>query len=578
MQALKKLLKYLKPYWVAALVAPIMMMLEVAMDLLQPRLMETIVDQGIANLDLNLVIHTGLLMIGVALVGMVGGVACTYFAIYASAHFSADVRSALYRKVQTFSFGNLDALQTGQLVTRLTNDVNQVGMLVQSALRIMVRAPLILLGSLVLAVITSPSLAVLLLALMPLLLLLVWWVTRKASPLFSAVQAGVDGVNTVMQENLTGVRVVKAFVRGDFEKQRFGVANDVLMDRTIQALQLMAVVMPAMSLVMNLGLVSALWFGGMQVNTGSLQVGQLVAFINYLLRALGSVMMVAMVIVQLTRAVASADRIAEVLDSHPDVQDAPNALTPAGVRGRVVFENVSFGYDGEDEAVLKGVSFAAEPGETVAILGATGSGKTSLVNLIPRFYDVKDGRVTIDGQDVRALDQAALRQAIGVALQEVVLFSGSVRDNIRYGRPEASDAAVEEAARAAQADEFIRNLPEGYDTLLGQRGVNLSGGQKQRLAIARALLVKPAVLILDDSTSAVDATTEAQLQRELQAWMRGRTSFVIAQRISTVLNADRILVLDNGRLAAQGTHNELMRSSAIYREIYDSQLGSPVAA
>ncbi|MBI4928630.1 MAG: ABC transporter ATP-binding protein [Anaerolineae bacterium] len=578
MQALKKLLKYLKPYWVAALVAPIMMMLEVAMDLLQPRLMETIVDQGIANLDLNLVIHTGLLMIGVALVGMVGGVACTYFAIYASAHFSADVRSALYRKVQTFSFGNLDALQTGQLVTRLTNDVNQVGMLVQSALRIMVRAPLILLGSLVLAVITSPSLAVLLLALMPLLLLLVWWVTRKASPLFSAVQAGVDGVNTVMQENLTGVRVVKAFVRGDFEKQRFGVANDVLMDRTIQALQLMAVVMPAMSLVMNLGLVSALWFGGMQVNTGSLQVGQLVAFINYLLRALGSVMMVAMVIVQLTRAVASADRIAEVLDSHPDVQDAPNALTPAGVRGRVVFENVSFGYDGEDEAVLKGVSFAAEPGETVAILGATGSGKTSLVNLIPRFYDVKDGRVTIDGQDVRALDQAALRQAIGVALQEVVLFSGSVRDNIRYGRPEASDAEVEEAARAAQADEFIRNLPEGYDTLLGQRGVNLSGGQKQRLAIARALLVKPAVLILDDSTSAVDATTEAQLQRELQAWMRGRTSFVIAQRISTVLNADRILVLDNGRLAAQGTHNELMRSSAIYREIYDSQLGSPVAA
>ncbi len=579
MRSLRKLIVFLKPYWIPALLSPLFMLLEVVMDLLQPRLMETIVDVGIARMDMAVVLRTGLQMVGVAFVGMLGGVGCTLTTVRASLGFSADLRAALYRKVQALSFGNLDALQTGQLVTRLTNDVTQAEQVVSIVLRIMVRAPLTLIGSLVLAVITSPRLSLLLLALSPLLLLLLAWVSRKAYPMFGAVQESLDGLNTVMQENLTGVRVVKAFVRADYENARFGRANDQLADTSIRAMQLMAVVMPVMMLALNLGIVGALWFGGVQVNAGTLQVGSLIAFINYLLRALSSLVMVAMLMVQVSRAGASADRIAEVLDSQPDVQNRAGALTRFAPRGRVAFEHVNFSYDGDDESVLTDITFTAEPGEIVAILGATGSGKSSLVNLIPRFYDVKAGRVTIDGMDVRDVDQTALRRAIGFALQDVVLFTGSVRDNIRYGRPEASDEEVIAAAKAAQAHEFIQAMEQGYDTQLGQRGVNLSGGQKQRIAIARALLIKPAVLILDDSTSAVDAETESKIQAAVDELMRGSTCFVIAQRISTVINADKILVLNDGKLSAMGNHRELLERSPIYREIFDSQLGgSPAVA
>lgn len=578
MQSLKRLSIYLKPYWKLAVIAPSLMALEVAMDLMQPRLLETIVDLGIAKLDMEVVFQTGLWMVIVALIGAIGGIGNNVTSVMVSQSYGADLRSALFRKVQSLSFGNLDTLETGQLVTRLTNDVNQISGMVMMLLRMLVRAPLTMLGSLVLAVLTSPKLALLLVVLMPILVLIMWVVMRQAYPLFSGVQKRLDRVNTIIQEYLSGVRVVKAFVRANHEENRFNVANDDLRDQTIRALNLMAVLMPLMMIVMNVGVVCAIWFGGVQVTVGELQAGELIAFINYLTRALFSVTMVAMMLAQFSRAQASADRVLEVLDSEPEVQDKPGAQAIPQPRGLVSFENVTFSYNGDEHAVLHNISFQAQPGKTVAILGATGSGKSTLVHLIPRFYDVKKGRITLDGVDIRDLPQSDLRRSIGIALQDVVLFSGSIRDNIRYGRPDATDEEVIAAAKAAQAHDFIISFPDGYDTQLGQRGVNLSGGQKQRISIARALLVKPAVLILDDSTSAVDAETETKIQTALEEIMRDRTCFVIAQRISTVLNADKILVLDEGKLAAEGTHSELMTTSPIYQEIFASQLGGGISA
>jgi ATP-binding cassette subfamily B multidrug efflux pump len=405
------------------------------------------------------------------------------------------------------------------------------------------------------------------------------WVIKKAFPMFGEVQGRLDDLNTVMQENLAGVRVVKAFVRAEHEEQRFRATNAGLMDLTIRAVRTVSATMPGMMFALNLGVVGAIWFGGVQVTQGGMHVGQLIAFINYLMRTLMSLMFVSMLVMRIARAQASADRVQEVLDSEPRVRNKPAAWETFVPQGRVTFDGVTFSYDADGhDPVLKGISFVAEPGQTVAVLGATGSGKSSLIHLIPRFYDVTGGRILLDGVDVRDVHTAALRRGMGVALQESILFSGTIRDNIRYGRPDASDEEVIAAAKAAQAHDFICEFPDGYDTMLGQRGVNLSGGQKQRVAIARALLTQPAVLILDDSTSSVDVETEAKIQDALEGIMRDRTSFVIAQRISTVLNASKILVLDDGQIAAEGTHRELLISSPIYREIYDSQLGNGVDA
>jgi len=575
MSSIQKLARFLRPYWKPAIVAPLLMVLEVTMDLMQPRLTQQIVDVGIAQLDLSVVINTGLLMVGLALIGAFGGAGCTVYAVIAAQGFGADLRSDLFRTVQSLSFGNLDELETGQLVTRLTNDVTQVQEVVMIILRIMVRAPLLLTGSLIMAVITSPQLALLLLVLAPILLVVLLWVIRKTHPMFSQVQRGLDNLNTVMQENLAGVRVVKAFVRADHEEQRFRKTNESLVDQTIRAARLAAVTMPFMMLALNLGVVGVIWFGGVQVTHGSMGIGQIIAFVNYLLRSLFSLMMVSMLLMRVSRAEASAARILEVLNSEPQVQNKPHAVGTFKPRGQVVFENVTFNYsDNTHDPVLKDISFVAEPGQTVAILGATGSGKSSLVHLIPRFYDVTNGRVMVDGVDVRDVDKEALRRNVGIALQESVLFSGTIRDNIRYGRPEATDEEVIAAAQAVQAHGFISEFPDGYDTILGQRGVNLSGGQRQRVAIARALITNPAMMILDDSTSSVDVETEYKIQHALAELMKERTSFVIAQRISTVLNADKILVLDDGRIAAEGTHSKLLVSSPMYREIYESQLGN----
>ncbi len=573
MRATRKLAAFLGPYWRWAILAPLLMVLEVSMDLLQPRMIQRIVDDGIARNDMATVVNTGLLMVCFALTGLVGGMGCTVFAVLAAQGFGADLRGSLFRKVQALSFGNLDRLETGKLVTRLTNDVSQVQDLVMMLLRVMVRVPLLLVGSLIMAIFTSPRLALLFVPLIPVITVALIWIIRRTFPMYSQVQRLLDALNTIVQENLAGARVVKGFARADHESRRFRRANDRLMSQNVAVVRTGAVTMPFMMLTLNLGVVGVIWLGGVQVKSGDLEVGQLIAFINYLMQTLMSLMTVSMLIVRVSRAEASAERIQEVLDSEPDIRSCPDARTAFSPKGRVAFEDVSFSYAGnEHDPALSGVSFVAEAGETVALLGATGAGKSTLVNLIPRFYDVTGGRITIDGVDVRAIDETALRGAVAIALQESVLFSGTIRDNVRYGRPTASDAEVIAAARMAQAHDFISRLPDGYDSIVGQRGVNLSGGQKQRLAIARALLMNPTVLILDDSTSAVDVETEARIQRALAHLRENQTRLVVAQRISTVLSADRIVVLDDGRIVAQGAHDELLASSPIYREIYESQM------
>jgi len=575
--SLRELARYLKPYRTWAIIAPLLMMGEVACDLLQPTLLGRIVDEGIATMNMAVIIRIGLLMIGAAIVGWFGGAGNGVFATRAAQGFGADLRGDLFRHVQRLSFSNLDRIETGQLITRLTNDVTHVQDAVGALLRIMIRGPLLMVGGLVMAIITAPSLAWVPFALLPLMTGLMFYLVKRGAPMFRTVQAKLDALNQVLEENLSGVRVVKAFVRKMHEVARFGRSNTDLTDTTVRAVRVMSVAMPAMIIITNVGTVAVLWFGGGSVIRASMEVGQILAFVTYLQQTLFQMMMVGMLIMQFARASASGDRILEVLHAVPDVTNRPGALKDVALDGRVAFEHVVFSYheDGSDP-VLNDVSFQVRPGQTVAILGATGAGKTSLINLVPRFYDVTAGSVKVGGYDVRDVDLATLRRAIGIATQETILFTGTVRDNIRYGRPSATDEEVIAAARIAQAHDFITSFPEGYDTMIGQRGVNLSGGQKQRIAIARALLVDPAVLILDDSTSSVDVETETRIQDALRAARADRTCLMIAQRISTVLTADQILVQDGGRIVASGTHRELLASSPVYQDIYNSQLGEGV--
>ncbi len=570
MNETRRLATFLRKYRLWVILAPLMMTFEVALDLLQPWLIARIIDDGIANSNDDLVRDTGLIMIGVATLAMIVGVSCSIFAVRASQGFGADLRGALFGKVQQLSFGNLDRLETGGLITRLTNDVTQLTETVAMLLRIMVRVPLLLVGSMIMAAFTSPRLALLFLVLIPLIAVIIGLVMRIAFPIFKVVQKKLDRLNTVMQENLAGVRVVRVFARTGYETDRFQAANADLRDTTLSVIRYIVLVMPLLMFVINLGIVAAFWFGGRMVDAGSLEVGQLVAFSNYLLQSLMSIMFLSMLAMRFARAEASATRVNEVLDSVPTVTNPPLALAEFRPQGRVEFDNVTFAYDDESEPVLRDISFTAEPGQTVAILGATGSGKSSLVSLIPRFYDPTAGRVLIDGVDVREIDESALRATIAVALQESVLFTGSVRENIRYGRPTASDAEVERAARMAQAWPFISELPDTFDAIVGQRGVNLSGGQKQRIAIARALILRAPILILDDSTSAVDVATEARIQAAM-AGLR-QTCFIVAQRISAVVAADKILVLEAGRIVAEGTHEELVETSTVYHDIHESQM------
>jgi len=576
MSSVLRLYRFVRPYRGQAIVALILLLGMVAGDLLIPRLAQRVIDQGIVAGDLHVVVTTALLMLGAALVSALFAVANNIFSVRVGQYFAHDLRAALVRKAQTFSFANLDALQTGNLITRSTSDVNMVQLIVQMSLRILTRAPIWIVGSVVLLVLTSPQLALMMAGFVPIILLFVIWFARKARPMFAWVQRKLDRLNTVLQENLAGVRVVKAFVRENREVERFDAANVELMERNIAVMRLLAYLLPLMIFVLNLAVAGAVWIGGVTTLSGGMTVGEVVASINYLSFALFPMMMLAGMLGPISAADASASRILEVLDSEPRVVERTGARPLEHPAGRIAFEGVSFTYDGGNP-VLQDVSFVAEPGETVAILGATGSGKSTLIHLIPRFYDVTDGRITFDGVDVRDLTLRSLRSSIAIALQESVLFGGTIRDNVAYGRPDATDEEILAACEAAQAAQFVRSFPEGLDTAIGQRGVTLSGGQRQRLAIARALVARPKVLILDDSTSAVDIETEVRLQDGLDRLIAESshvtTRFVVAQRISTVLLADKILVLDQGRLAAVGTHAELLEKSSIYHEIYRSQLG-----
>jgi ATP-binding cassette subfamily B multidrug efflux pump len=575
MRQLRRILRFLAPYRRKSAVALIALTFSIGTDLAVPRLIQRIVDDGISKGDMGVVLGTMGIMLAVSALGAIASVVNTRFAVDAAMGYGMDVRAATFRKIQSFSFSNLDERRTGALMTNLTSDVNRVQTTVQMGLRIMTRAPLMMLGSIVLMVTTSPGVALYVLALLAVTGTLIVVLSSRAQPIFLRVQERLDRLNSVLQENLAGMRLVKAFVRSHEESRRFGVVNDDLMAQNIRVQRLFAVIMPTLTIIINIGLALVILVGGRQTIAGTMTTGQLMAFINYLMLTMFPLMLLGMLLVMLSQADASAGRINGILETKSTIVDRPGAVELTSVQGKVAFEHVSYSYQGAcAEPVLADVSFIAEVGQTVAILGETGSGKTTLVNLIPRFYDVCDGRITVDGIDIRDVTLNSLRRHMGISLQEAVLFTGTIRDNIRYGRPDASEEEVIAAAQAAEAEEFILNMPNGYETKVEERGANLSGGQKQRIAIARALLMKPAILILDDSTSAVDVDTEVRIQDALLRVHHHTTVFIVAQRISTVLNADKILVLDKGRIVAEGVHQELMQTSSIYREIYESQLGN----
>lgn len=576
MKYLLSLSSYLKPYWKQSVLALILLIAVVIMDLAIPKLIQRIIDEGIAENNMQLVINTTALMLGLSLLSAVFSVGMNYFSVSAGEGFGRDLRDSLFLKIQNYSYGNLDRMRTGQLLVRLSSDISMLQRIVRMMLRIGTRAPLLMIGSLILMFMTNMRLALFILPLLVVTAAVILFFVSRMSSMYMSVQKRLDLMNTVLQENIAGIRVVKSFVRDDHEEARFEKRNENYTRASVKVMQLVATMNPTLMGLINVGIVIIIWVGGIQAVSGQFTIGEIVAFVNYLLTTMTPLMIMGMLSQVLAAGTVSAERVREVLDEESEVQDAEHARellpeTPI----RVEFKNVRFFYNGNNqEMVLDDVSFSAQPGQKVAILGATGSGKSTLINLIPRFYDISAGQILIDGQDIRDLKQDSVLSLIGIVPQETVLFSGTVWENISFGKPEAEEDEIIQAARAAEAHQFIMNLPDQYDTQVNQRGVNLSGGQKQRIAIARALLTKPKILILDDSTSSIDVETEGRIQMALNKLMQGCTSFIVAQRISTVLNADNILVIDKGKIKAQGTHPELMDTSKIYREIYDSQLGS----
>ena len=576
MAHIRKLFYFVKPYWKLSVLSLFLLTSLVFMDLAIPRLIQRIIDEGIKQNNQTVVLQTAGLMLGISALSAIFAIGNNIFSIRVGEGVARDLREALFEKIQSFSYGNIDHFTTGKLMVRLSSDSGAVQRVFQVSLRIGTRAPLLMIGSLILMFNTDKALA---LTIVPLLLVtstVIVFFSLKMEPLFRSVQQKLDRLNTVLQENIAGVRLVKAFVRGDHESERFEAANEDFTERTVRVMQFMSTMSPVLTVFVNIGIVIVVYAGGLQAIQGNMTVGQIVAFTNYLVTTMSPLIMMTMLSNVWANGMASAQRINEVLDTVPDVQDQDAAgILPNQAQARVVFKNVSFHFNGtSDGIVLENINLTAEPGQTIAILGATGAGKTTLINLIPRFYDPTEGQIFIDGVDIRSIQQDSLLAQVGIVPQETILFTGTVRDNIRYGHPDASEDEVVAAAKAAQAHDFITTLPNGYDTHIEERGVNLSGGQKQRIAIARALITQPKILILDDSTSSVDVETETKIQNALDEIMRNRTSFVVAQRISTVLNADKIVVLDKGKIAAQGTHAELMQNSPIYQEIYDSQLGN----
>lgn len=581
---IRRLARYLGHYKLYVIIAPLFMIGEVFLELRMPLMMARIVDAGIPQRDLGFILRTGGVMILLALGGMLCGVANMVTSSIAAQGFGWNVRKALFARITSFAFSDIDRFSTASLVTRMTSDTTQLQNTFMMTLRLMIRAPFMMVFALVLAIGIHARLAAILLVAIPLLSFGIFFIMSRAEKLFAAMQRKIDALNGTVQENLIAVRVVKAFVREAHEKSKFRKSNDELRQAGVRAATLVITIMPMMTLVMNMATLAVLWFGGRLVGAGELTTGKLISFIQYITQILMSLMMVSMVFLMSARARACGNRVVEVLDTEPAIRDEERAalLTDDGeeqedkrvTAGRIEFRDVSFRYPGggSGEDVLTGITFTAEPGEVVAIVGGTGTGKTSLVQLVPRLYDATGGQVLIDGVDVREYPLRPLRQSIGVVLQNNLLFSGTIRDNLLWGDDYADDESVEAAARTAQAHGFVTGFPDGYDTMLGQGGVNVSGGQKQRLCIARALLRKPRILILDDSTSAVDSDTERSIRTALREGLADTTVLLIAQRISSVSWADRILVLDNGQLVGNGTHAELLRTCPVYAEICATQI------
>ncbi len=574
---IKKFAVYIGQYKKQLMLVPILVLIDVLAELSMPILMAKIVDVGIPTNDIRYIASVGALMVFLSMVAIGMGTLFMKYSSIVALGFGANLRDALFEKVQTFSFKNIDHFSTASLVTRLTNDAVNLQNTFMMIVRLLLRAPLMLVIAFIFAYNINAQLSLVLAIAIPALGLAIVMIIGKAINLFTIMQTKIDGLNLTLQENLIGIRVVKSFVRSDFEKQKFKGSNDGLTDATINASILAITIMPIMMLIMNLSTLAIVWFGGKMVFNGTLGAGELISFISYIMQILFSVMMISMVIVMSARAIASGERILEVLETDVDIKDFSATIgsdaLPQVTSGKVEFNNVSFKYnlEGSGEHVISNISFAANPGEIIGIVGGTGTGKTTLVNLIPRLYDVVEGNVMVDGHDVREYTLEDLRAGIGVVLQNSTLFSGTIRENLLWGNSEATQAEIEEASKDAQADEFIKAFPEGYDTYLGQGGVNVSGGQKQRLCIARAMVKKPRILILDDSTSAVDSATEAKIREAFYQHLSNTTVFIIAQRISSVSGADKIIVIDDGKIVDFGPHQELIKSSQVYQEIFASQ-------
>lgn len=572
-----KVLRYLKPYWLFALLCPLAMILEVSMDLLQPTLMSDIVDNGIlgdaaADENLRYVLITGLKMLMFSLIGCFGGIASAAFGTAAAQKMGNDLRKDAFAKVMHMSFQQTDKFTTGSLVTRLTNDITAIQEFVAMSLRMFVRTGMQFIGGIAVILTLNVNFGIVLVISLPVQLIAVAIIMKKASPLFSIVQSRLDKVNSVVQENVSGARVVKAFTREEYEINRFDNANTDLMTTNLKVQKLLATLNPILMIIMNASVIAIIMIGGFQVEAKAMQVGEVMAAVTYITQILMSVMMVGMMFQQVSRSAASMKRVNEVLSTNPVISDGHKSADSDN-SGTVEFRNVGFSYPGSSgKPVLSGIDLKAEKGQMIAILGSTGCGKTSLVNLVPRFYDATNGDVLVDGVNVKDYDVDTLRSKIGVVLQKSELFSGTVAENIRWGCEMATDEEVKTAAKIAQAEEFIDGFNDGYDTMISEKGASLSGGQKQRMAIARAIIKKPEILIFDDSTSALDLSTEAKLHKALRENLSGVTVIMIAQRIASVMRADKIAVLENGSICAFGTHKELMESSSVYRDIYYSQM------
>lgn len=571
---MKRWFSYVKPYWKYFVLGPLLMLVEVVGEIIMPKLFANIINNGVSQQNPSYIITMGIIMVVSSLVMMAGGVGGCYFGAKASINFGADVRQDVFNKVQKFSFSNIDKFSTGSLVTRLTNDVTQIQNFTNMLLRMFLRTPSMLIGALYMALRLNSRLALVLAVIIPVMAAVMVFVMKASFPRFTKMQTMVDGLNVSVQENMTNIRVVKSFVREDFEEERFREANGNLRKAGMDAIGIIILMMPVMTLFMNLASLSVIWFGGRMVLVGDMPLGDLTAFITYIMQILSSLMMLSMIFMSASRANASSKRLGEVLDEKVELTDE-NAKHPEKqvTEGKIEFKNVGFRYyKNSEEEVLSNINLTIEPGTVVGIIGSTGCGKTTLVSMIPRLYDVDQGEVLVDGVNVKDYSLYNLREGVGMVLQKNVLFSGSIEKNLRWGNEDATMEEIRAAAKSAQADDFIQNFTEGYDRELGQGGVNVSGGQKQRLCIARALLKKPKILILDDSTSAVDTATEARIREAFNKELKDSTKIVIAQRITSVKDADIIVVMNDGKITGVGSHKELLQSNEEYQEIYYSQM------